>query len=443
MKGLVCVLAFGLTVLFTLALCGCEKRSERPSTGISEEEYKQQREARIQARNEGIIEKNEKAWETAKKAKRAAREVANVSTYSDPKPVMAPTTVPNSQHYGDKRPSGVTTIGGLDYWSRNLPTKGGNSFIILEQFDNDCGPTSAEMVLYYYHKWFTQRDIWNKGDIHTVYAGTFPGELKRAFDGLGVPVLRLSMGSADYATNSWLSREIKKKSRQPSANYDPFPSLKRKIRQSKPCIILLQKGLEAYHWVVVVGYDNRDRFLIADPSGYFKWWEKDKLDKYWGFRKASGHGTKGDFYNATVRQFASPYTLVVPKNPPKSHFEPMWSQMQETEVRGTSRANIPNLNPLSDESGFRTEPWKHTFHFPQEYASPDYYIIACIKPSQLGTALGTAKGYVEGHLSTTKGEITVWGQIEYGNTTRGKLWIVVRVFRKGIKPWVAPRVIPG
>lgn len=444
MKRFVYALVLGLTVLFTLALWGCEKRSERASTGISEEEYEQQREARIQARNERIREKNEKAWKSSEEsAKRAAaRKAVNTSAYSDKAPAAVPTTVPNRQLYNTKHPSGVTTIGGLDYWRGNRPTKGGNRFIILEQFDNDCGPTSAEMVFHYYGKRVSQSDIWNKGDIHTVRVGTFPGELKRAFNGLGVPVLWLSMGSADYVTtDSWLSREIKRQSRQPSANYDPFPALKRKIRQSKPCLILLQFGLKAYHWVVVVGYDNQDRFLIADPSGYFEWWEKKKLDKYWGFKNAYGHGIKRNFINATVRTKADPYTMIVPKDPPKRHFEPMWSHMQVTEVRGKSRLNIPNLNPFSKKRGFRTERWQHTFHFPEEYASPDYSTVACMQPLQVRTAF--TKGHVEGHLSTTKGEITVWGQIEYGNTTRGKLWILVRVYRKGIKPWVAPRVIAG
>ncbi len=77
----------------------------------------------------------------------------------------------------DAKPSGVTTIRGLNRWSGSLPTKGGNSFIILEQFGRDCGPSSAEMVLHYYKKWVTQRDIWEKGDIHTIYMGTFPSEL--------------------------------------------------------------------------------------------------------------------------------------------------------------------------------------------------------------------------------------------------------------------------
>ena len=321
MKKLVHVLVLGLTVLFTVALCGCEKRSERSeraSTGISDKEYRQQREARIQAREARIqarnerIEKNEKAREAAKR--RAARKAAGmISTYSETVP-MARTTSRNSQRYGVKRPSGVTTIGGLDYWSGNLPTKGGNSFIIMEQFGpNDCGLTSAEMVLYYYRKWVTQSDIWNSGDIHTIVVGTFPAELKQAFNGLGVPVLWLGLGTT-------VRMDPLSPLDMPSANYNPFSSLKRKIRQSKPCIILLQGGLKSYHWVVVVGYDNQNRFLIADPSGHFEWWDKQKLDRYWGFKNASGHGIEGAFFNTAVHLNADPYTMIVPKDPSEGPF---------------------------------------------------------------------------------------------------------------------------
>ena len=342
--------------------------------------------------------------------------------------------------YAGSKPRGVTTISGLDYWRVNLPTKGGNSFIILEQFDNDCGPTSAEMVLYYYGKWVNQRDIWDKGGIHTVVIGTFPGELKRALNGLGVPVLRLSMGSADYATNSWQSREIKKQSRQPSANYDPFPSLRRKIRQNRPPMILLRMGALAYHWVVVVGYDNQNRYLIADPSGFFEWWSKADLDIRWSFRKVKGPRTRGAFKvsgDDFVRMKADPYTMVVPKKSPTSHWGPMWSDMQVTQVTGKSKLNWPTFK------GFRTHRWQHTFYFPAEYSDPDWYTLAAVTPAQVRTAGGTTKGWIEGSAKTSRGEITVWGQIEYGKTTRGKLWIVVRVFRKGIKRWVAPLVEAG
>ena len=71
-------------------------------------------------------------------------------------------TMPLSFAQSDPKPQEVTTIGGLDIWNGYVPTRGGNSFIILEQFDRDCGPTSAEMLLHYYGKWVNQSDIWDK-----------------------------------------------------------------------------------------------------------------------------------------------------------------------------------------------------------------------------------------------------------------------------------------
>lgn len=297
-------------------------------------------------------------------------------------------------------PKGVTAIGNTFInWRGDLPEKGGNDFIIMEQFDRDCGPTSVEMVLYYYGLLPGQRAIWDKGNIDTIHAGTFPNELSQALTKLGVPAA-VRVGK----------------------NYS---LLKARIRQNKPCIILLQQGLKAYHWVVVVGYDNRNRFLIADPNGYFEWWKKNKLDAYWGFRNASGHGTTGDFINAAVRTVASPYTSVVPKNPPtwkqRNQFPQAWSQMQETQITGSKR-----LNPL-----FQTEKWQHTFTFSTR---PDFYAITGIIPSQIVTAAGTAKAWISGS-KVVGNSIKVWGEVEYGAGTRGKLWVVVRAFRKGIKPF--------
>ncbi|MCG9128089.1 hypothetical protein JT359_10860 [Candidatus Poribacteria bacterium] len=51
---------------------------------------------------------------------------------------------------------------------RNVPDVGGNAFIIHEQFDNNCGPTSVEMVLHYYAKFKTLAHIWATGGIHHV-----------------------------------------------------------------------------------------------------------------------------------------------------------------------------------------------------------------------------------------------------------------------------------
>lgn len=298
------------------------------------------------------------------------------------------------------KPSGVTTIRGLDIWRGNLPTKGGNSFIILKQFDRDCGPTSAEMVLHYYGKWVTQRDIWSKGGIHTIHAGTFPGEVTQALNGLGVPV-------------HWYNV----RSRYPLTRKRELSNLRHWIRESKPCIILLQGGLIDYHWVVVVGYDS-DRFLIADPNGYFVWWSNTRLFRYWAFQNAHGKGLGGAFISDAVSLKASPFTCIVPKNPPAGkHFEPMWSKMMETQITGSRR-----WNPL-----FKTEGWERTFHFSRR---PHYYKVAGVKPAQLANVGGTAQAWVTG--SKIEGNsVKVWGRIEYGKVTRGRLWVIVRAYRKG------------
>ena len=303
-------------------------------------------------------------------------------------------TIALTSAQSDPKPHGVTTIGGLDIWNGHLPTRGGNSFIILEQFDQDCGPTSAEMLLHYYGKWVNQNDIWDEGGIHTVHIGTFPSELKLALDGLGVPV-------------HWYHESS-------------LASIKSDIRENKPSLILLRFGAEGYHWVVVVGYDNRDRYLIADPNGFFEWLHRDYLNPRWGFRPVSGPAPSGAFGVTSddfVRLKADPYTRIVPKRSPTGHWEPMWSEMKEIQITGSRR-----LNPF-----FNTEGWEYTFRFP---ATPDYYKVTGIKPAQLGNLGGTAQAWISG--SQIRGKtVKVWGQIEYGSVTRGKLWVVVRAYRKG------------
>ena len=292
------------------------------------------------------------------------------------------------------RPPGATTISNFVNWKGDLPEKGGNQFIILKQFDRDCGPTSAEMVLFYYGKLPGQRAIWDKGGIDTIHTGTFPSELKLALDGLGVPV-------------HWYHESS-------------LASIKSDIRENKPSLILLRFGAEGYHWVVVVGYDNRDRYLIADPNGFFEWLHRDYLNPRWGFRPVSGPAPSGAFGVTSddfVRLKADPYTRIVPKRSPTGHWEPMWSEMKEIQITGSRR-----LNPF-----FNTEGWEYTFRFP---ATPDYYKVTGIKPAQLGNLGGTAQAWISG--SQIRGKtVKVWGQIEYGSVTRGKLWVVVRAYRKG------------
>ena len=125
-----------------------------------------------------------------------------------------------------------------------------NHFILMRQYDNTCGTTSAEMVLHYYGKDVTQADIWEAGDIDTVDAGAWPGELRSALNGLGV-------------TAKWYHKLS-------------LDRLKYYVRQNRPPIILLRFG-DFLHYVVVVGYNSNGDFLIADPNNLFRWLTSDEM----------------------------------------------------------------------------------------------------------------------------------------------------------------------
>ena len=122
-----------------------------------------------------------------------------------------------------------------------IPHKGGNDFIMMEQFNKNCGPNSVQMLLYYYKKHRRLKDIWKAGGIETVAFGTSSIELRQALNVLGVP--------AHWYTNRTLD------------------DVRRYIKDNRPPIMLLRLSNTGYHWVVAVGYDTRwDEFLIADPK---------------------------------------------------------------------------------------------------------------------------------------------------------------------------------
>ena len=82
-----------------------------------------------------------------------------------------------AESYTYRSGGGITTLRGLplDLSHFNtrangyIPHEGGNDFIIMEQFDKNCGPNSAQMVLYYYRNHKRLKEVWALGDIHTVY----------------------------------------------------------------------------------------------------------------------------------------------------------------------------------------------------------------------------------------------------------------------------------
>ena len=311
---------------------------------------------------------------------------------------------------GTNRASDAVTIDGLLIpYGKTKPEKGGNEFITLEQSGNTCGPTSLEMVLHYYGKWVNQADIWRAGDIYTVLIGTFPGEMHQALNGLGVPADWYDWGD------------------------DPFGRLRTYVDQSRPPCILLRYKTFKYHWVVVVGYNTTtDEYLIADPAytdGKFRWISREELDAAWGFKTGGDpkiwyggfNPLSGGWIDIGVSFKAQPYTRIVPRSAPTSHFVGLWSEMKEFRMTGTGRI------------GGTTRGWEKTIEFDHKFK---YHKKAGI-PEIL--SLGTAQ--LRGSEKVGTKSVKLWGRIEDGLNLRGRMQVIVRTYRTEKSPAAPSQVV--
>ena len=289
---------------------------------------------------------------------------------------------------------------------------GDSHFILLDQFDNTCGTTSAEMILHYYAKEVGQGDIWEAGDVHRVEAGSFPGELREALTDLGVPA-------------TWYH--------QLTLNH-----LKYYVRQNRPPIILLRFD-NVLHYVVVVGYNTYGDFLVADPNNVFRWLTSDEMRRSWSLDSPGIPNDRYSVENGFEKfglEVAVPFVDVltggengiVPKYAPTHQFPVNWSELTAHEINGDH-----DWNPL-----VRTRYWERTFNFAYDFAD---YKVSSIKPVSVSSALGTAEAYIQGHEKIGSNKVRVWGRIEYGRITRGKIWVLVRAYRhdKGNRVSAAPQ----
>ena len=305
---------------------------------------------------------------------------------------------PGSFNFGSRSAyyRGAVTIKGLSIPSgKYKPDAGGNAFILLEQFGNTCGPTSLEMMLHYYGVKANMTDIWEAGDIHSVVTGTWPSEMRQALNGLGVP-------------SHWYG-----------GLDDPFGKLRYYVDQNRPPCILIRYEGSRYHWVVVVGYHpKRDEYLLADPAPpNFKWLSRDELATYWGF-KDDRHGVlweggfrKEPWVDAAVAVTSEPYTVIVPLSAPtRNHFIGLWSEMKGQRITGDKKF-------LGTTRGF-----ERTLKFDKPF---DFCRVSAIE--ELGSR-GTAR--LHGFKAVGERSVKIWGEIEDGAVLRGKMWVMVRTYRK-------------
>lgn len=273
-----------------------------------------------------------------------------------------------------------------------IPHKGGNDFIMMEQFDKNCGPNSVQMLLYYHRKHRRLKDIWKAGGIQTVAFGTSPSDLRQALNASGVP--------AHWYVNRTLD------------------DVRRYIKNNRPPIMLLRLSNTGYHWVVAVGYDTRwDEFLIADPNGHFKWWTAEQLNAKWTlewlpeFETASEEWYEFQLDAGLFNQLhLKPNTVIVPSEAPtfETSYRPYWSDMQTIEVYGKTQ--------------FRggTREWEDTLTFQNPFS------IVQVSDIELLTSTGTAS--VDGWTRTNDHSIRLWGEIEDGWFLRGRMWVMVQTF---------------
>lgn len=310
--------------------------------------------------------------------------------------------------------------------------RGENRFVLLKQLSSTCGTTSAEMVLRYYGQDVGQSEIWGAGGIHIIETGAFPLEIEDAFDRLGVPA-------------RWYPGYPGSGLQQPTLN-----DLKAWVRESRPPIVLLRFD-EYLHYVVVVGYDNQDDFLLADPNGIFRWMSSEDLKLGWSmvspglpnrvFETQNGFKTFVlEGLTETAGVLTQGQNVIVPFNPPNRHLPENYSVLFKT-------SNPPNRVPYPDSMGkylaagvevwggerfnplWTTDRWERTFTFTEDIAD---YRVSEVVPAEFENLGGLEPAYVQGHQKVDNRTVKVWGRITPGTVSKGKLLLFVRGFKEPV-----------
>jgi len=159
-----------------------------------------------------------------------------------------------------------------------------------------CGPTSATMVLQRYGKDVTLTEVKEKTKTQWFqYEGKSIGMTSPEY----IPIALGHFGVSARYRRGYVGR------------------LKHYVSQDRPCIVLLRSGEYTWHYVVVVGYDEK-YIYVADPGTGRR--EKMKVlhfEASWKFEaNMRGELLESDWLNSVLRAAeVYPYTMIVPKHP--------------------------------------------------------------------------------------------------------------------------------
>ena len=255
--------------------------------------------------------------------------------------------------------SGVSPFVYYSDYTQFLPPKNGKHFEIYTQKGSTCGQYSALMLLHYYGVDVSKDTFDDVADIVHTWWGTTPTEMMNG--------LRLLPVDVEHFKGT-------------HAGYPRYKSLRDKISESRPPIIVIRLSEIGYHHVVVVGYDTKtDEFLIADPNGAFLWvdyWEWTKVGRnpetgrdvwypplndawYLDYQKEDLDNW-ADVWVIPDMQWAgqlfgdnlAPYRMFVPKQAPPYHH-------LESETRLIYETGDVEYNPLD----WGWDDWKRTLTF--------------------------------------------------------------------------------
>jgi hypothetical protein len=126
-----------------------------------------------------------------------------------------------------------------------------------------CGPVAAQMVLKYYGKDISLKevrkvaktDVYIKGDIEI--GGTAPEYEKIALDYFGVPCKFKSM---------------------------KLNELKWHVSENRPVLVVVRSGENMWHWIVATGY-TAETVIFSDPADGKRWeYSNERFNNCWSFK---------------------------------------------------------------------------------------------------------------------------------------------------------------